>query len=368
MKVLVSVFSNLYTDQRVEKVCRTLHQHGYEVILIGNSWGGLKPLNRPYETLRIDLKSKNLKSAYPEFNFKLYHELLKRADSKTLLLANDLDTLLANHWVSKKKKIPLIFDSHEIYTEMPSVQGRFTQKIWRFLEKKILPELSYFITASESYADWFARKYKINRPVVVQNFPLKQNNFKGASEERSKKVIIYQGAINPSRGLDKMISTMRVLPEAELWIFGSGPKQEEYQILTKNLVLEDRVLFFGAVLPEELRKFTLQADVGLSIEEPGGLSYFYSLPNKVADYVQAGVPVVTSAFPEMKKIVEKFGVGETITNHSEAELASKISSVLKRGKAAYRDNLLAAASEMCWEKEEPKLLEVFQKAVKENFN
>ena len=102
MKVLVSVFNNLYTDQRVEKVCRTLSEAGYDIELIGNNWGGLPEMQRPYPFSRISLKSKSLKLAYPEFNWKLYQELLKKADKNTILLSNDLDTLLANYLVSKK--------------------------------------------------------------------------------------------------------------------------------------------------------------------------------------------------------------------------------------------------------------------------
>ena len=116
MKIIVSVFNNLYTDQRVEKICRTLHENGYEILLIGNSWDGTPEMSRPYSFKRIVLKSKNLKFAYPEFNRKLYREILKNADENTILLSNDLDTLLANYFVSRKKNIPLVFDSHEIFT------------------------------------------------------------------------------------------------------------------------------------------------------------------------------------------------------------------------------------------------------------
>ena len=119
MKVLVSVFNNLSTDQRVEKVCRTLSENGFTIELIGNNWGGLPDLKRDYPVSRIILKSKILRYAYVEFQWKLYKELLKKADQDTILLSNDLDTLLPNYLVSKKLNLPLVYDSHEIFTEMP---------------------------------------------------------------------------------------------------------------------------------------------------------------------------------------------------------------------------------------------------------
>ena len=176
MKVIVSVFNNLYTDQRVEKVCKSLSENGYEIELIGNNWGGLFKMERSYPFCRINLRAKMLRYAYVEFQWKLYHELSKRADRNSILLSNDLDTLLPNYLISKKLGIPLIFDSHEIFTEMPSLKGRFTQKIWRKLELSIVPKIRYMMTASESYADWFAKTYKIERPVTVQNFPVKIEN------------------------------------------------------------------------------------------------------------------------------------------------------------------------------------------------
>lgn len=366
MTIIVSVFNNLYTDQRVEKVCKTLYDQGYKILLIGNSWDGTPEMERPYTFFRIPLQSKSLKLAYPEFNKKLYNELLKRADKNTILLSNDLDTILPNFLVSKKLNIPMVFDSHEMFTEMPSLKGRWTQKIWRLLERTFVPKLKYMMTASESYAQWFQSTYKIEKPIVVQNFP-RNLYLQQQPENNTPKIILYQGVINPSRGLDKVIPAMEKIENAELWIAGKGPKYDEYVSLTKKEKLTDKVKFLGKLLPDDLRTITKQADVGLSIEENNGLSYYYSLPNKVSDYIQAKVPVVVSAFPEMKKIVETYHVGSVIHNHSSDELAEKISNVLHNGKSHYRDALNHAATVLCWENEEPKILNLFNQ-VKEDYS
>ena len=365
MKVIVSVFNNLYTDQRVEKVCKSLTGNGFKINLIGNNWGGLPKMDRTYPFSRIVLKSKILRYGYIEFQWKLYKELLKKADKNSILLSNDLDSLLPNYLVSKKLGIPLVFDSHEIFTEMPSVQGRCTQKVWRRLERSIVPKLRYMMTASESYADWFAKTYAIERPVTVQNFPVTSENPQNYSEINSPKIILYQGVINPSRGLDKVIPAMLAIENAELWIAGDGPKKIEYEIITKTLGLENKVKFLGKLLPKDLREITKKADCGLSIEENNGLSYYYSMPNKVSDYIQARIPVIVSDFPEMRKVIDRFKAGEKISAHS--QLAEKIEIVLKNGKPFYEDALNKAATELCWENEEPKLLQLFKKVTDENF-
>lgn len=366
VRVILCVFNNLQTDQRIEKICGTLHQNGYEVQLIGCSWDGLPEISRPYEVRRIVLRSKTLKLAYLEFNLKVYRLLKEMADKKTIIVANDLDTLAAGYKAAKKLKIPLIYDSHEIFTEMPSVQGRFVQKIWRRLEAKYIGSVKYMMTASRSYADWFEERYQRAKPTVIQNFPLFQED-QHSPENTHPKIIIYQGVINPSRGLDKIIPCMQKIKDAELWIAGKGPKYEEYRQLTQTLHLEDKVKFLGKLKPETLRAITQKADVGLSIEENNGLSYFYSLPNKVSDYIQARVPVVVSNFPEMKRIVETYRVGATIANHSQNEMITTLETVLNNGKSHYLENLNIAASKLNWEHEEPKLLALYAKVCEENF-
>ncbi len=362
MKVLVSVFNNLYTDQRVEKVCKTLHENGFLVELIGNNWGGNPEMTRPYFFKRISLRSKILRFAYLEFQWKLYKELMNSVDHNTILHANDLDTLFPNFLVSKIKKIPLVWDSHEIFTEMPSVTGRWVQGIWRLIEKSIVPKLRFIMTANDSYADWFEAKYAVADTVVVRNYPFKVPTPENLPENNPK-IILYQGAINFSRGIDRMIEAMPYIDGAEFHIAGKGPFLEKCKKLVKQLEIENKVKFLGNLHPDELKKVTEKADVGLSIEENNGLSYYYSLPNKISDYIQARVPVVTSDFPEMKKIVEKYGVGELISSHEPFHLAKKVKIVLEKGRTSYLPELEIAAQDLCWENEMPKVLNLYQKVI-----
>lgn len=359
-KVLTSAFSNLYTDQRIEKVCRTLHQNGYDVELIGNNWDGEEQMSRPYQFSRIKIISKTLKTAYFEFNWKLYQELKRKADKKTILLANDLDALLPNYLLSKKLNIPLVFDSHEIFPEMPAVQGKMSQKLWRYLQNKIVPNLKFMITASGSYAQWFHNKYGIE-PIIVQNAPRKID-FKIEIPENNPKVLLYQGAINPFRGIDKAILAMHNLENVVFKIAGDGPKKKEYEDLVIKENLQDRVQFLGKLLPEDLREITLTADVGMSIEEDAGESYEFSLPNKVLDCIQSRVPLILSPLPEMVNIKNQFDVGEIIENHQPENIAKAVNFVLNKGRKNYQPELEKASEIFCWENEEVKLLVVFEKA------
>lgn len=365
MKVIVSAFSNLYTDQRIEKVVETLYRNGYEVVLIGNDWGGADKMQRPYPFKRIKLLSSSLKTAYAEFNWKLYKVLKNSADKNTILLANDLDALLPNILISKKLNIPLVFDSHEIFTEMPAIQGRFTQKIWRFLEQKYVPKIKYMMTESLSYGTWFNDQYGIN-PIVVRNTP-RQTTGQIVIPDNNPKILLYQGVINQSRGISQAILATKYLDNVIFKIAGDGPKKIEYEGLVKKENLQNKVQFLGKLIPTELRKLTSTADVALSIEENGGVSYLYSLPNKVSDCIQARVPLVIINFPEMMRVYNQFKIGEIIDNHEPVNLAEKIKTVLNNGRQFYQPELERASQELCWEKEEPKILNLFQRVIDENF-
>ncbi len=357
-KILVSVINNISTDQRVEKVCDSLEKNGYEISLIGTNLNGLPELNRNYETQRFSLLFQKKFLLFAEFNTKLFFKLLFKADKNTLLLANDLDALLPNYLVSRIKKIPLVFDSHEIYSELPSVQGRFSQKVWKKLERYLIPKMNYFYTVSNGYARYFQEQYG-NLPEVISNAP--NYYFQKNSDRQDNKVIIYQGVIKESRGLEYLLKAMSFIPEYELWVVGYGTYEKKLKKLTSDLNLKN-IKVLGWKTPAELRELTRLASVGVSLEENLGLSYYYALPNKIFDYIHSGIPVVGTYLPEIKTIIQENQIGEVISQHDPKEIAEKIRFVITKGKNTYQENLEKTAKKYCWEKQEETLLIIFRQA------
>ncbi|MGU9938299.1 glycosyltransferase [Empedobacter brevis] len=370
MKILSAVLNNIETDQRLDKVCHSLLKFGFDVELIGTTRTTLKGkpnLNKPYQTFLIEQKNQSSIKMYAEFNYKLFFLLLKKADKQTVLLANDLDSLLPFYLVSKIKNLPLVFDSHEIFSELPSLHNRpKTKKVWKTLERFLVPKIKYFYTVSDGYANWFRKEYGAN-PAVIRNVPNrtklndKQNLifFRLPENPNNEKILLYQGAINMSRGIDKMIKAFQYVNNCQFWIAGEGPKKTEYEQLVKELDLTNCIHFLGNIPPKTLKTITPLADVGMSMEEDLGLSYRYALPNKLFDFIQAGVPVLATNLPEIKKTVQEYKVGKVIENHSPKHLAEKLQEILTEGKKSYQENIIKAASELCWENEEKKLKIIF---------
>ncbi|MGZ3866562.1 MAG: glycosyltransferase, partial [Bacteroidia bacterium] len=195
---IVSVINDLVTDRRVHKTCMLLTDEGYDVTLVGRVLPNSLPLSeRPYKTHRMQLRFTRGPAFYAEFMLSLASFLKKQ--NPALLVANDLDTLRPNYKLALKRNIPLIYDSHEIFCEVPELQHTpLKKKIWESLEKSIVPKLKYCITVNQSIANWFNEKYKTNFK-VVRNIPDKiiVERIKTREElnlPHEKKIILLQGA------------------------------------------------------------------------------------------------------------------------------------------------------------------------------
>ena len=369
MKVLSAVINNIETDQRIDKVCNSLLKFGYEVELIGTTLRGKPLLNKSYRTAIIPIKNQESFKLYAEFNFKLFINLLLKADKNTILLANDLDSLLPFYLVSKIKNLPLVFDSHEIFSELPSLHNRpKTKKVWKTLERFLLPRMKYFYTVSNGYGKWFEKEYGV-KPEIIRNVPnlqkLKDKEnfifFELPRIPQGYKIVLYQGALNISRGLEYTIKAMQYVDNCIFWIAGDGPIRKDLEQLVSELGLNEKVHFFGNIPPKILKTITPLAEVGISLEQDLGISYKYALPNKVFDYFQARVPILSTYLPDIKETVEKYKVGRVIEKHDEKHIAEELNIMLKQGKKYYYENLTKAAVECCWENEEPKLKAIFEK-------
>ncbi|MFW5821772.1 MAG: glycosyltransferase [Tangfeifania sp.] len=362
-RIIVSVTNDLVTDNRVHKVCTSLVKMGFDVLLAGRKLPGSLALEeRTYQTKRFRLLFKKGPLFYACFNFRLFLFLLFAKFD--VLLSNDLDTLPANYLASKLKSKPLVYDSHEYFTEVPElVNRRRVQKIWEWLEKQMLPKLKHAYTVCDSIAEVYRQKY--GTPFrVVRNFPM-ANQSKPTlplKPEKNEKTVLYQGAINVHRGLEQAILAMKYLNNVRFVIAGDGDIRVQLEKLVQQENLESKVEFLGRLPISELAKITPNADLGLSIEEDVGLNYRFALPNKLFDYIQAEVPVLVTNLPEMAAVVNRYQIGEITGSLEPEKLAAKINRALfdeaKRQK--WKDNLKVAAGELTWENEEKRLMEIYE--------
>ena len=358
-RIIVSVINDLVTDQRVSRTCTELHAMGYEVLLVGRKLPGSLPMpEAPYAYKRMKLLFTKGALFYAFYNWRLFWLLLfKKTD---LLWSNDLDTLLANSLVSKLKKKPVIFDSHEYFTEVPELEhNAFAKKVWKKIEGSIVPHLKYCITVNESIAGLFKDKYGIHFR-VIRNVPKKNVLQKTMSRKElgmpeEKHIIILQGSgINVHRGAEELVEAFQYLPDQfHLYIVGSGDVLDILKQMVMQWNLQSKISFVGKQPYHLLLQYTMNADAGVTLDKDTNINYRYSLPNKIFDYIQCGIPVISSDLVELKKIIETYQVGIVVPEVTPEVIAQTIHQLFtdKNVYQLYKSNTLPAAEKLNWEEE-----------------
>lgn len=366
-KIIASVTNDLVTDQRVNRICNSLQNMGFDVLLVGRKRPDSLPLaDRGYRMHRMKLLFGKGPLFYAEYNFRLFLFLLfHKAD---IHVSNDLDTLMANYMAARLKKRQVVYDSHEYYTETPELVNRKkVQRIWERIEKWIFPKLRYVYTVNDSIADLYMEKYPNVKVEVVRNLPYRQIYRLDKSRDElglplDKKIILLQGAgINIQRGTEEMIEAMQFIDNAVFVIIGGGDVIGQLQQMVIDMKLESKVVFIPKMPFQELYQYTVHADLCVTLDKDTNINYRFSLPNKLFDYIQARVPVMASDLVEIKSIIEKYRVGRIIRSHKPEIIAQTANEMLNDGPGyeKWKENLIFASEDLCWEHEEIKLSRIY---------
>ncbi|MBI2257887.1 MAG: glycosyltransferase [Flavobacteriia bacterium] len=331
-KVYVCVSNDLSSDQRVHKISTFIKNQNYEVHVIGRKLKNSLPINREYNTKRIKLMFNKGPLFYACLNIRLFFYLLTKRIN--ILVSNDLDTLLSCYLISKIKRVKLIYDSHEYFTETPELINRpMVKRIWLLIEESIFPKLKYIYTVNQSIQEIYQKKYNKVIKVIRNVSPIwNPQNIKSKKElglPEDKPILILQGAgINIDRGAEELVESMINLPQYFLLIIGSGDvfKHIKNIVKTNNL---NNVLIIDRLPYLEMMNYTFHADLGISLDKKTNLNYLYSLPNKVFDYIQAGTPILSSNVIEVSNIINKYSIGTLIEEVSVENITKQLKMILE---------------------------------------
>lgn len=362
--IIILVTSDVIADQRIHRTASALQSQGFGVTVVGRKLKSTpKKIVKPYRVKLLRLPFSKGPLFYACYNISAFFYLLFHKHQ--LVHANDLDTLLAARAAGWLRQKPIVYDSHELFTEVPELIDRFrTRRIWHGLETRLTKNMKYCSTVSQGVANELKVRYGLDC-VVIRNLPYRRDSVAKPTSSDSP-TLIYQGALNMGRGLEPLISSMQYLPRYRLLIVGDGPLYTQLEQQVTEMKLTQRVTLYGKVEHEQLHAITCTAQLGVSIEQDLGLNYRYALPNKVFDYIQAGIPVLASNLPEMQRVVNGYGIGTTINpDYSAHELAQAIEGMINdtEGMEKWRANAKNASKELCWEAEQSKLFELVRRAV-----
>ncbi|MEN9968860.1 MAG: hypothetical protein RIR94_1044 [Bacteroidota bacterium] len=367
-RVYMTVSSDLATDNRVHRTCSVLEALGFQIFLFGRKKKSSPPMpQRSYNVKRLQLYFEKGPFFYAALNMRLFLILLFQKFD--FIFANDLDTLPAAYLASRLKRKPIIYDSHELFTEVPELVSRpLIQNCWSILEKWMLPRIGEMITVNASIARIFEKKYKVQTH-VVRNVPIRlehidphPKSFLGLTDEQT--MLIIQGSgLNVQRGVEEAVMAMALIPNAVLFLVGDGDVMPSIKAMVKQMQLQDRVRLIGRVPYQELLKYTAAADLGLALDKPVSLNYALALPNKVFDYIQAGTPIIASSLIEIETLVNKHNCGIIIPEVTPQQIAESIHTLIEDPKrlAAYKSNCQKAAETEHWDADKQVLIELVRR-------
>ena len=231
----------------------------------------------------------------------------------------------------------------------------------------MVPKLEEMITVCDSIADLFREKYGVKCHVIRNIPPRKALPPKGDKTAlglpTDKHLLVLQGSgINIQRGAEELVQAMSLLDDCFLMIIGGGDVLPLLKQIVEELKITDRVRFFPRMSYQQMMTYTQLAELGFCLDKDTNLNYRFSLPNKLFDFIQAGVPIVASHLTEIEKIIRQYDLGLFIENHEPKTIAATIREALsdEARREQWRQNLAIAARDLCWENEEQKLLEIYR--------
>jgi glycosyltransferase involved in cell wall biosynthesis len=261
----------------------------------------------------------------------------------------------------------LVYDAHEISTSREGYSS--FRKLVGLVEEALMPRADGTITTTEARAKFFARAYGIGRPLVLQNRPREQ---RVQDSDRIRRelglnevwpIVLYQGGLQSGRGLERLARVAAQVPNAYFVFIGGGRLEGSLRQIVRELDLEERVFFIPTVALADLPSYTASADIGVQPIENTCLNHYTTDSNKLFEYVQAGLPVISSDLPEIRRIVRQHDLGLLVPEgHSEA-LAGALRRMVGDAKlrAHHAGCARAAAPALSWEVQEHLLVELYRR-------
>ncbi|MGF1543115.1 MAG: glycosyltransferase [Parvularculaceae bacterium] len=282
-------------------------------------------------------------------------------------MANDWQTLPAAGAFVDERGGCVVYDSHEFareqFAEDPAWRC-YIGPIAAAVEARYIPKAAEVTTVSPGIAETLERLYNLPRPIhVLRNTPRRVRLIHRAAAEPPR--VLYHGVVAPSRGLENAIAA------AALWRDGvslhiRGPGKADYlqslAALANRKGVGDRVRFHPAVAVDRLIEEAAAFDIGIFTLADTSLHKRYTLPNKVFEYLAAGLCLVVSDLPELRRLVEDTGAGVLVKEDSAAAIAAAIDQLHTEKLNGYRKAALAAASRYNWEAESPAALDAMEAA------
>lgn len=402
-KVLVVVWNNFTHDKRVMNISNSLVKNDYSVnVVAAKSKKGLKPHEKKaYKIHRIPLFSSiyskledtpsnynKMQSSSISFTKKIKNNKLRKIITAFLnwagfnigvlvkgliikpdiIYANDLDTLTVSFFLARIFKAKLIFDSHELwlYGNKYCSSTKIHQLLWKQIQKKLIHKPDKVIVTTSYRKKVLSEQYQLYNIDVIQNCPNHQpveahNLFRMEYEIPEDNVIIlYQGLLAGKRGIFSIVDALNDLENISVIFMGMGEDKTKLKEYISMKHMNNRAFVKDAVSPDELLKYTSSADIGIQLLFNTDINHYSTISNKLLEYFMAGLAIVASDFPEIRRILTENENGLVVDPSDILQIKNAITKLVKDKKLLqkFKENSKVNRYKYTWENEEKKLLSI----------
>ncbi|MDR6227028.1 glycosyltransferase [Desmospora profundinema] len=398
MRVLMILFKDIHYDARVQREALALARSGWDVDIACLHTTAEPPpdLHEKIRLLRIPIHTKRMKryverkadrriqrgvyrvirnpvvkmakDVVAQRQFALKISELCQAASYDAVHCHDLNTLSIGVSLKRKKGYTLIYDSHELFNEMNG-KGRWERMVGYRVEAWWIHYVDWLITVNElmerEFKNRYGRELKTavvrNIPESLEQLPVEKNYFHQKYQlDEEDRILLYQGGFSHNRGLEEVIRSLVHLPvTCKLVLLGFGELQERLTRMAEELKLTERVFFHEPLLPQEMLRVTAHADVGMVLYQDSCLNNVLSTPNKIFEYIQAGIPMVSSDHPGKAIVVGATKTGKLVDPQDVKGIADAIREILEEPES-YLIAALKAKRKLTWEKEQEQLVQLYE--------
>lgn len=388
------MWNNFTNDARVRREVSALAEAGYEVDVICTYDGDEKEIFREetykgsrvrrvwnYDTLK--LKNRTNKTRYQLLLFLDRIKLGRVINAVAVVInmirygikegydyyhCNDLKTLPQGYICKKiiaKRKIRLIYDSHEVETSRAGGKARVKYILERYLIKRV----DQVIMTTDTRAEYNAKLYNIDKPAVIHNYPVyrekdmsRNNLYEELQIDKSEPILLYQGGFQKGRGIEKILEATKEFHKGVVVFIGDGPLKSTMDRLIKDYGIEDKVKIMPKVEADELLYYTQHAYLGFQVLENTCFNHYSALSNKLLEYIMMEVPVICSKLPEMEKVISVTGAGICVNVKDSNTIVNIVNEVLNNNNK-YEDMKIRCQkikSRYTWEREKNKFIGCYE--------
>jgi len=374
MKIISLLVTNFKNDNRVYRMAKSLSMSGFPTTVVAWKKGDVLAYENfnGVEVERIWVKSDCWKRPnifvgafqYFEFAFRVIRKY-RKVDAWH---CNDYEAFVIGVLAKiSRPKLKLIYDCHELESHRNG-KGAFMRFAVRSIEKLFISWAELVITVSPSIQEFYKKNYSLSFVALVRNLP---NEMQVAHSntlreklglENSQRIFLYQGMLGKGRGIEVLLNAFEARPTADAVIvfMGFGALKE---MIESYALSNENIFFVPAVSYAEIPLYTGSADVGVNSVEPTCLSYKYSLPNKLFEYIQSEIPVLTNPLPDCVALVNEYKVGKVIPTWNAESINEAVNDLLKEDLSVYLPHLKSAKKVLNWECEEHILIDAYKRSL-----